>query len=50
MLKWQRDFNRYSSDVDHISSIWIKDLLASLMDPELKRQVDEHYSKLDFYQ
>ncbi len=50
ILKWQQDFIRYSSDVDHVSSIWIKDLLASLMDPELKRQVDEHYSKLDLYQ
>jgi hypothetical protein len=50
ILKWQRDFNGYSSDVDHVSSIWIKDLLASLMDPELKRQVDEQYSELDLYQ
>ena len=48
--KWQRDFNGYSSDVNHVSSIWIKDLLTSLMDPELKRQVDEQYSKLDLYQ
>jgi hypothetical protein len=29
ILKRQRDFNGYSSDVDHVSSIWIKDLLAS---------------------
>jgi hypothetical protein len=36
--------------VDHFSSIWIKDLLALLMDPELKRQVDEQYSELDLYQ
>ena len=36
--------------MDHVSSIWIKDLLASSMDPELKRQVDEQYSKLDLYQ
>jgi hypothetical protein len=50
ILKWQREFNGYSSDVDHVSSIWIKDLLASLMDPELKRQVDEQYSELDIYQ
>ncbi len=50
ILNWQRDFNGYSSDVDHVSSIWIKDLLASLMDPELKRQVDEQYSELDIYQ
>ncbi len=35
ILKWQHDFNRYSSDVDHVSSIWIKDLLASSMDTEL---------------
>jgi hypothetical protein len=50
ILKWQRDFNGYSSDVDHISSIWIKDLLTSLMDTELKRQVDEQYRVLDPYQ
>ncbi len=47
ILKWQRDFNGYSSDVDHVSSIWIKDLLASSMDTELKRQVDEQYRELD---
>ncbi len=34
ILKWQCDFNGYSSDVDHVSSIWIKDLLALLMDTE----------------
>ena len=28
ILKWQRDFNGYSSDADHVSSIWIKDLLT----------------------
>ena len=50
MFKWHRGFNGYSSDVDHVSRIWIKDLLASLMDPELKRQVDENYSKMDLYQ
>jgi len=50
ILKWQRDFNGYSSDVDHISSIWIKDLLASSMDTKLKRQVDEQYKELDLYQ
>jgi hypothetical protein len=48
--KWQPDFNGCSSDVDHVSSIWIKDLLASLMDTELKQQVDEQYSELDLYQ
>ncbi len=50
ILKWQRDFKGYSSDMDHVSSIWIKDLLASLMDTELKRQVDEQYRELDLYQ
>jgi hypothetical protein len=34
ILKWQPDFNGYSSDADHVSSIWIKDLLVSLMDTE----------------
>ena len=50
ILNWQRDFNGYSADVDHVSNIWIKDLLTSSMDPELKRQVDEQYSELDLYQ
>jgi hypothetical protein len=50
ILKWQHDFNGYSSDMDHVSSIWIKDLLASSMDTELKRQVDEQYSELDLDQ
>ena len=50
ILKWKHDFNGYFSDVDHVRSIWIKDLLASSMDPELKRQVDEQNSELDLYQ
>ncbi len=50
ILKCQHDFNGYSSDVDHVSSIWIKNLLGSLMDTELKRQVDEQYRELDLYQ
>jgi hypothetical protein len=50
ILKWQRDFNGYSSNADQVSSIWIKDLLASSMDTELKRQVDEQYRELDLYQ
>ncbi len=36
--------------MDHVSSIWIKDLLASSMDTELKRQFDEQYRELDLYQ
>jgi hypothetical protein len=47
ILMWQHDFNGYSSYVDHVSSIWIKDLLAASMDTELKRQVDEQYMELD---
>ncbi len=50
ILKWQHDFNGYFLDVDHVSSIWIKDLLALSMDTELKRQVDEQYRELDLYQ
>ncbi len=50
ILKWQHDFNIYSLDVDRVGSIWIKDLLASSMDTELKRQVDEQYRELDLYQ
>ena len=34
--KWQRDFNGYSDDADHISSIWIKELVMNSLDPELK--------------
>jgi hypothetical protein len=37
ILKWQPDFNGYSLDVENVSSIWIKDLLASSMNTELKR-------------
>ena len=36
--------------MDHISSVWIKDLLAAAMDTKLKRQVDEQYKELDLYQ
>jgi hypothetical protein len=50
ILKWQHDVNGYSLDVDHVSSIWIKDLLTALMDTESKRQVDEQYRGLDLYQ
>jgi hypothetical protein len=42
----QRDFNAYSDDADHVSSIWIKELVMNLLDPELKKQVYERYSKL----
>jgi hypothetical protein len=34
ILKWQHDFNGYSSDVDHVSSIGIKDFLEASMDTE----------------
>ena len=50
ILKWQRDFNGYSDDIDHVSSVWVKDLLTSSMDPVLRRQVDDKYSDLDDYQ
>jgi isocitrate dehydrogenase kinase/phosphatase len=36
----------YSDDADHVSSIWIKELVMNLLDPELKKQVYERYSKL----
>jgi hypothetical protein len=48
--KWQHDFNGYSDDADHVSSIWIKELIANLLDPELKKQVSKNYSKLEGYQ
>ena len=48
--KWQRDFNGYSDDADHISSIWIKELVMNSLDPELKKQVYKRYSKLEAYQ
>ena len=47
---WQRDFNGYCEDVDHVSNVWIKDLISNSLDPELKKQVDEKYTKLDVYQ
>jgi hypothetical protein len=48
--RWQQDFNGYCDDVDHVSSIWSKDLVSNSMDPELRKVVDEQYSKLDPYQ
>jgi len=48
--KWQRDFNGYSSDIDHVSNVWLKDLISNSLDPELKKQVDEKYRLLDDYQ
>jgi hypothetical protein len=48
--KWQRDFNGYSDDADHIGSIWIKELVMNSLDPELKKQVYKRYSKLEAYQ
>ena len=48
--KWQRDFNGYSDDANHVSSIWIKELVMNSLDPELKKQVYEKYSKLEAYQ
>ena len=48
--KWQRDFNGYCSDIDHVSNVWLKDLISNSLDPELKKQVDEKYRLLDDYQ
>ncbi len=48
--RWQHDFNEYSDDADHVSSIWFKDLITNLLDPELKKRVNEKYSKLEGYQ
>ena len=39
--KWQRDFNGYCSDIDHVSNVWLKDLISNSLDPELKKQVDK---------
>jgi hypothetical protein len=47
---WQRDWNGYCKDVDHVSNIWLKDFIANCLDPELKKQVDEKYRLLDDYQ
>ena len=47
ILKWQLDFTGCSEDEDHVSSIWIKDLLTSSMDPELTISREEsHTSRL----
>ena len=50
VLKWQVDFNGYSEAEDMISSIWLKELLTSSMDVELRRQVKELEQELDLYQ
>jgi len=50
VLKWQVDFNGYSEAEDMISSIWLKELLTSSMDVELRRQVEELEQDLDLYQ
>jgi len=48
-FRWQRDFNGYSLDDDHISNVMLKDLMVNSLDPELKKQVDEKYKLLDGY-
>jgi hypothetical protein len=47
---WQRDWNGYCNNVDHVSNIWLKDFFANCLDPEMKKQVDETYRLLDDYQ
>ncbi len=47
VFNWQRDFNGYCLDDDHVSSVFLKDLMAASLDPELKKQVDEKYRLLD---
>jgi hypothetical protein len=49
VYRWQRDFNGYCFDVDHISNVMLKDLMANSLDPELKKQVDKKYKLLDGY-
>ena len=49
VYNWQRDFNGYSFPVDHVSSVFLKDLMANSLDHELKKQVDEKYNLLDGY-
>ena len=49
VFNWQRDFNGYCLDVDHVSSVFLKDLVAASLDLELKKQVDEKYKLLDGY-
>ena len=46
---WQRDFNGYCDNSDHISNIWIKDFMANCLDPELKKQVDKKYTRLVYH-
>ena len=45
--RWQRDYNGYSLENDHDSAVWLKDLMANSLDPELKKQVDKKYMLLD---
>ena len=32
VFNWQRDFNGYCFDVDHVSSVFLKDLMANSLD------------------
>jgi len=49
VLKWQVDFNGYSEAEDMTSSIWLKELLTSSMDVELRRQVEELEQELAYF-
>ena len=49
VYRWQLDFNGYCLYDDHVSDVWLKDLVANSLDKELKKQVDEKYKLLDGY-
>ena len=46
---WQCDYNGYCLDANHISNIWLKRSHGKLLDPELKKRVDEKYKLQDDY-
>jgi hypothetical protein len=47
--RWQCDYNGYCLDANHISNIWLKRSHGKLLDPELKKRVDEKYKLQDDY-
>ncbi len=48
--KWQHDFNEYSDDADHTSSIWIKELITNSPSWRVTSRVVSHYLRLPWIQ
>lgn len=47
--RWQQDYNGYALQEDHVSQVWLKELMSNSLDPELKKQVEEKYKVIDDY-